>query len=173
MSRNRRRRGARPGTTMVEMAFIVLLCFGFMFAIFEFGRVVMMHQVLTSAARTGARQAVTTPNSWMAPATADAQVRTTISNALAGHQFANPTDPVVQIYQSDTSGNNTGAWTSTAFGNNICVQIDADYPLLFPTFGILIPRGSPPPSNGFINKTGTAPNSVHLSVKVMMRSEAN
>jgi Flp pilus assembly protein TadG len=145
---------------MVEIAFVALICFTFMFAIFEFGRVVMMYQVLTSAARTGLRQAVVIPTSVTPAATADAQVRATIADALAGHQFANPTDPVVQIYQSDTSGNNIGAWTQTPFGNNIVVQIDADYPLLFPTFG-------------FIPKTGAASNSMHLSVKCMMRSEAN
>jgi Flp pilus assembly protein TadG len=160
MSSTRMRRSRRPGTTMVEMAFIALVCFTFMFAIFEFGRVVMMYQVLTSAARTGLRQAVVTATSYVAPATADAQVRATITNALSGHQFANPTDPVVQIFQSDSSGNNIGQWTQTPFGNNIVVQIDADYSLLFPTFG-------------FIPKTGAATNSVHLSVKCMMRSEAN
>jgi Flp pilus assembly protein TadG len=145
---------------MVETAFVALTCFTFMFAIFEFGRVVMMYQVLTSAARTGLRQAVVIPTSYVPAATADAQVRATIANALAGHQFGNPTDPVVQIYQADSSGNNIGAWTQTPFGNNIVVQIDADYPLLFPTFG-------------FIPNTGTATNSMHMSVKCMMRSEAN
>ncbi len=160
MIKSRRRLSQRRGTTMVEMAFIALVCFSFMFAIFEFGRVVMMYQVLTSAARTGLRQAVVIPTSWVPAATADAQVRATIANALSGHQFANPTDPVVQIYQADASGKNIGAWTQTPFGNNIVIQIDADYSLLFPTYG-------------FIPKTGTATNSVHLSVKCMMRSEAN
>jgi Flp pilus assembly protein TadG len=145
---------------MVEMAFVALICFVFMFAIFEFGRVVMMYQVMTSAARTGLRQAVVTPTSWVPAATADAQVRATIANALSGQQFANPTDPVVQIYQADNNGNNIGQWTQTPFGNNVVVQIDGDYSLLFPTFG-------------FIPHTGAATNSVHLSVKCMMRSEAN
>jgi hypothetical protein len=140
------------------MAFVALVCFVFMFAIFEFGRVVMILQVMNSAARTGARQAVIIPTSFTPAATATAQVQTTVNNALSGHQWA--TAPTVQVYQADSNGNNVGSWTSTTFGGNIVVQIDADYPLLFPTFG-------------WLPSSGAAPNSLHLSVKSMMRMEAN
>ena len=43
------------------MAFITCICVAFMFAIFEYGRVVMMQQIMENAARAGARAAVVTP----------------------------------------------------------------------------------------------------------------
>jgi hypothetical protein len=62
-------------------------------------------------------------------------------------------------YQSDSSGNSTGTWTATPFGNNLVVQVDADLPLLFPSFHFINP--------------GSTPGSIHITVKAMMRSEAN
>ena len=56
------------------------------------------------------------------------------------------------------SGNNIGLWTDTPFGNNLVVQVDADLPIMFPLFKML---------------TGSTASSIHVTVKVMMRSEAN
>jgi Flp pilus assembly protein TadG len=148
---------ARRGATVVEMTFVALICLTLMFAIFEYGRFVFMRQVMENAARTGARDAVVTATSYVPPATADSALRAQIDDALAGQSLLNKN---VQIYQADDSGNNIGAWTSTPFGRNIAVQIDGDLPLLFPTFGML-------PSNG------AAPNSIHITVKAIMRGEAN
>jgi Flp pilus assembly protein TadG len=142
------------------MAFVSLICLVFMFALFEYGRIVMMLQILDNAARVGCRQAVVTSISYTDAATATTAVQGTVTQALAGQRFANASDPVISIYQADTSGNNIGPWTAAPFGRNIVVQVDGDYPLLLPTFG-------------FLPLSGAAPNSIHLSVKVMMRSEAN
>ena len=101
-----------------------------MFAIFEYGRVVMMQQIMQNAARAGARIAVVTPTSYTFAVRATADVTTVINNNLAGLPLKNVT---ITLYQADDSGNNIGAWTSTPFGKNIVVQIDADCPNLFPT----------------------------------------
>lgn len=51
---SRRRRGA----AVVEFAIVVPIFFLMIFGMIEFGRMVMVHQLLTGAAREGARQAV-------------------------------------------------------------------------------------------------------------------
>jgi Flp pilus assembly protein TadG len=153
----RSRRQQRPATTVVETAFIGVILFAFMFAIFEFGRVVMMLQVMNNAGRMGARQAVVTATSYISPSTATSNITTTVQGALAGQNLQNLN---IQLYQADSSGNNIGAWTSAPFGQNIIVQIDADFPLMLPTWG-------------FIPHSGTYPNSIHLQTKCMMRGEAN
>lgn len=52
------RRNKQHGATLVESAVIILVFFAFLFAILEFGRAYNMYQVLTNAAREGARFAV-------------------------------------------------------------------------------------------------------------------
>jgi Flp pilus assembly protein TadG len=151
------RRPQRPGAALVETAFIAIFLFLFMFAIFEFGRYMMTRQLIENAARSGARTAVTEATSYITQAVATADVTSAVSQNLANLNMQNLN---VQVYQADNNGNNIGTWTLAQFGGNIVVQIDADLPLMFPTFGFL-------PNNG------AAPNSVHISTKVMMRNEAN
>ena len=153
----RGRQQRRRGTTIVEMAFVGLIVFTMMFAIFEFGRVMMAVQVVNSAGRTAARQAVVTATSYIDPATATTTIQQVATNGLQGQLLTNVN---IQIYQADSSGNNIGAWTSAPFGQDIVVQIDADLPLIFPTFG-------------FLPSTGAATNSLHLTTRCMMRGEAN
>jgi Flp pilus assembly protein TadG len=159
MMLNTRSRARRSGTTIVETAIVSLVCLTFMFAIFEYGRYVMVRQVMDNAARVGARTAVVMPTSYVAPATATAQVNAAITQALASIPLSGT--PTITLFQADTSGNNVGAWTQTPFGRNIVVQIDGDLPVMFPTFGF-IP-----------NNSTTVPNAIHITVKVMMRGEAN
>jgi Flp pilus assembly protein TadG len=166
-----KRQPARRGTTIVEVAFVALVCVGFMLAIFEYGRYVFMRQVMENAARAGAREAVVTATSYVAPATADATLRADINATLVGQPLVNQN---LTIYQADDSGNNVGPWTSTPFGRNIVVQIDGELPLLFPFFRILLPWQGPPGSSApFLPSTGTSPNSIHITVKAIMRGEAN
>jgi Flp pilus assembly protein TadG len=55
----RRRSGRRRrGATLVEFALVAPLLFLLIFTIIEFGRLVMVDQILTNAAREGARRAV-------------------------------------------------------------------------------------------------------------------
>jgi Flp pilus assembly protein TadG len=154
-----RSQGRRSGATVVETAVVSLVCLTFMFAIFEYGRYVMVRQVMENAARVGGRTAVVMPTSYVAPATATAQVDAAINQALASIPLSGT--PTITLFQADNSGNNIGAWTATPFGRNIVVQIDGDLQVMFPTFGFL-PMSST-----------TVPNAIHITVKCMMRGEAN
>jgi Flp pilus assembly protein TadG len=152
----RRQTRQRPATTLVEMAFVALVCFFFLFAIFEYGRYVFVRQIMENAARSGARVAVVEPTSYVSDDTANDDVGNAITTALAGGtQIQNMT---WTAFQADSSGNNTGDWTAAQFGKNIVVQIDADMTLLFPLLNFIQP---------------SSPNTIHITVKVMMRSEAN
>jgi Flp pilus assembly protein TadG len=146
----------RRGAAVVETAVVMLPLFLLMFALMEYGRVLMMMEVMNNAAREGARQAVTTATSYVPPATATATVTSTVTNYLAGQNLQNVN---VQIFQADALGNNIGPWTSAPFGQNIVVQVDADMPLLLPF--------------GFLPSTGSAPSSMHIRARAMMRGEAN
>ncbi len=148
----------RPAGVVVEMAVITVVCVTFMFAIFEYGRVVMMQQILDNASRAGARAAVVTATSYVAPAVATANVDAVVTAQMGNVNLSNVT---ITLYQADNSGNNIGPWTSTPFGKNIVVQIDADCVNLFPTWGFLP------------NSSTTTPHAVHLTSKTMMRGEAN
>jgi Flp pilus assembly protein TadG len=150
-------RPRRRASAAVEFAVVAPVLFAFMFAIFEYGRYIQMRQIMQNAAREGARVAVVTPTSYVPPATATAQIVAVVNNSLAGQNLQNVN---VQVYQADTAGNNIGPWTSAPFGRNIVVQLDADMVNLFPGAGYL-PTG------------GAAPNSTHITVKCMMRGEAN
>lgn len=143
---SRRRRGAAA----VEAALTIGACLIFMFAIFEYGRFVMMRHLLDNAAREGARVAVISPG-WVPPETATAGVESTIATYLAGQPFE---ALAIQLYKCDDAGTNIGAWTDAPFGNNIAVDVSANYRPILPTFGFL-------------------PDPVTLRAKVVMRSEAN
>jgi hypothetical protein len=147
----------RWGTAAVETAVVLLPCCVFIFAVMEYGRVIMVLQAMNNAAREGARQASAIAVGTVTAPVATATVSGTINNYLANQNLQNVN---ITFYEADATGHQIGPWTSAAFGQNILVQIDADFPLVFPTFGLL-------------PNSGSAPNSMHLTVKAMMRSEAN
>lgn len=70
----------RRGAAVVEFAIIAPLIFLFVFGIIEFGRLVMVQQVLTNASREGARRAVVRE-------TTDADVRSTVEDMLDDSQI--------------------------------------------------------------------------------------
>jgi Flp pilus assembly protein TadG len=140
------------------MAVISVVCLTFMFAIFEYGRVVMMQQLMENASRAGARSAVVAATSYITPTVATNNVKAVINGQMASLKLTNV---VITLFQADDLGNNIGPWTSTPFGKNIVVQVDADCPNLFPTWGFLP------------NSSKTTPNAIHLTAITMMRGEAN
>jgi Flp pilus assembly protein TadG len=125
----RRGRGRR-GATIVESAFVLTLFLFLVFGIFEFGRVLMVRHLLDNAAWNGARLAVAGTNTQ-----STANITSSVTNTVVGQQLSNVN---VQVYLTDTNGNNLGAnWSSAAFGNLIAVEITADYRPMLPTYGIL------------------------------------
>ena len=95
---------------MVEAALVLPIVIMFLFGILEYGRYVMMLQILTNAAREGARYAVTHTNPVTISGTtygnATTDVTNTINKAMAGTSLSSQN---VQFYTSDSLGNNLGA----------------------------------------------------------------
>jgi Flp pilus assembly protein TadG len=101
----------------------------FMFAIFEYGRFIMMRNLIDNAAREGARQAsIGTSN------LTTAQIQATVTQRLAGQAYGNLN---IQVYMADAStGNNTGSWNSAQFRQPVIVDVSGDFTPMF-TFGFL------------------------------------
>jgi Flp pilus assembly protein TadG len=161
MARNVRSARRRKGSAVIaEMAVVSLVLFTLMFGLFEYGRVVMVLQLMNNAAREGARVAVVTPSSSTDTTTATNSVVQVVTNYLSG-QTQGAQNVNVQVLQADDSGNILNSpWTSTPFGQNLVVTIDLDFPTLFP-------------GANYLPNSGAAANTVHLSAQCMMRSEAN
>ena len=145
-SRNARRGAAVPETAIVLS--VVLVC---LLGVFEYGRIVMIRQLLNNAVREGARTAIvgTAAN----PPTTTDQIIGQVQDSLAGQSLDNVN---VQVYLADpATGENLGAWDTAAYGGAIAVQIDADYTPILPT------------------SLGILPSPLHLSAVSIMLSEAN
>jgi Flp pilus assembly protein TadG len=137
----------RRGATLIETTFVLGVCLLLLFAIFEYGRFLMLRHLLDNAAREGARQAVIGTNTLT---TAD--IQNTVTNYLAGQPVSLTS---FKVYLADANGNDTGAaWTSAAFGKPIAVDVAGSYNPMVPTMGFL-------------------PNPITLKAKVIMYSEAN
>jgi Flp pilus assembly protein TadG len=113
---------------VVESAVVLCVCFVLVFGVYEYGRLVMMKNLLDNAAREGARYAVVHTGDLT---TTD--IQNWVKGYLAG-QDANLANLNTQVFLADASGNNIGTWTNAQFAQYIAVQIDADYNLMTPTF---------------------------------------
>ncbi len=123
------------------------ICLTFLLGLFDFGRVIMVRQVVTNAAREGCRYAVVNTTSGTT-----GQVQTCVTNYLAGQQIKNL---AISVYQADpTTGANIGTWTNAGMSNSICVQVTGTITPITPTFSLL-------------------PSSVPVQATCIMASEAN
>ena len=147
-----RRRGpvnSRHGRTLVETAIILNVVVMLVMSVCEYGRLIMVKQLMDNAAREGARYAVVSTGSTSGVTTA--QVQAYVLTFMAGQSTTPP--PTVLVYQMDpTTGANLGAWTSAAFGSTIAVQIDLNFQPAVPL---------------------VMPSAVHLTARSSMCSEAN
>jgi Flp pilus assembly protein TadG len=137
----------RRGVTAVETAIVIGVCLLLLLAIFEYGRFIMIKQLVENAAREGARRAT------VSTASATTQdIQNTVTHYLVGQPVQNLN---IQVYKADpTSGANLGSWTSAQFGDGIAVQVTGGYQPMLPTFGFL-------------------PSTVSIQATALMRSEAN
>jgi Flp pilus assembly protein TadG len=71
-----RKRPTRRGAAVVEFALVAPIFFALILGIIEFGRMLMVQEILVNAAREGARAAIL-------PGETDTQVTTTVSNYLS------------------------------------------------------------------------------------------
>lgn len=149
------RRSRRRGSTLVETAIVLNVVLMLLLGICEYGRLIMVKQLMDNAAREGARLAVVNTGS---ATVMKADIQQSVTNYLAGQQssYANLN---IQVGQADpASGAITGgtgeAWKAVPFGGGIGVQVDLDFKPAVPlTFGL--------------------PSAVHLTARSVMRSEAN
>jgi Flp pilus assembly protein TadG len=149
--RERQRCRRLRGTTVVETAMVLSVLLVGILAVFEYGRLVMLRQVMGNAVREGARLAIVGTAS--VPVTTTSQIIDTVNNSLAGQRIENLN---IQVYQADPeTGEYIGAWNLTPYGGAIAVRVDGDYaPMVATGLGIVT-------------------DSIHLSAVSMMRSEAN
>jgi Flp pilus assembly protein TadG len=147
----RRRRGAAT----LEAALVLPVVITFLFGILEYGRYVMMLQVVTNASREGARYAVehTSPVTinGVTYGNGTSDVTNAVTNAMAGVQLSSQQ---VQVYASDSLGNNSGTWTSAQPGQSICVRIIGNYPVI-------------------LGKMLFLPTNIPVVAQSVMRSESN
>jgi Flp pilus assembly protein TadG len=128
MSRLRARR-RRKGTTMVEFVVIAIVFFLFLFGVLEYGRFVMVVQLMNNAAREGARAAVVGQSTMTT-----AQVQSLVTGYLEG-QNVQLQNLNIQVYEIDpATGNNIGSWSNASFGQAIAVQVNGTYDPLLPSF---------------------------------------
>jgi Flp pilus assembly protein TadG len=143
------RNRSRSGAAVVEAAVVLSVFLLILFGIIEYCRFLFIEQVVTNAAREGARYAVVNTSD----ATLVADTQAVVMQRMAG-QDAKLTNFTVQLYQADANGVNDGLASDAQFGQYVVVQIDGDYHPMLPSFL-------------FMNKT------IHLQTKSLMCSEAN
>lgn len=150
-TRDRTSRQPRRGAAVLETALVINVLLLGVLGVFEYGRLVMLRQLMQNAAREGARLAVV--GTAASPEITTAQIQNTVISYLAGQSLSNLT---VQVYQADpTTGANVGVWNQAPYGSPIAVQINATYvPVIPTTFGIV-------------------PNPMPMKAVSMMLNEAN
>lgn len=98
LNKNRRKPQDRRGTALVEMALVLPIFFAVVLGIVEFGRAMMVSQLVTNAAREGARIAVLDDSS-------NAEVTQFIKDFLEDSINASPDDVTVTITVTAAPGN--------------------------------------------------------------------
>jgi Flp pilus assembly protein TadG len=123
VTRHTPRAHRRSGATAVETAIVLGATLMFMLAIFEYGRFVMIGQVMQNAAREGARYAVVHTGDIPAP-----NVPNYVLNYMGG-QDVKLTGYACTVYQADiTTGNSIpGNWYDAPFGGGIAVHVTGTY----------------------------------------------
>jgi len=152
----RRLRGAgtRRGASIVEAALLLPLVMLLLMGILEYSRYVMMRQVLTNAAREGAHYAlshsepVTILGVTYGNATSD--VVAAVNKAMGGQQLVGQT---VQVYASDTVGNNIGVWNDAGAGETVCVKITGNFKMVVPSL-LYLPASLPVTATSVMRSEG-------------------
>jgi Flp pilus assembly protein TadG len=142
-----RHTGKRRGAVLVEAALVLPVFFAIFFGLLEYGRLVMVRQLLDNAAREGARLAVVSTNTLTTQ-----DIQNCVTARMAGQTLGGIT---IQVYKADpSSGANIGAWTDAGMGDCIAVQISGNFTPIVPGISLL-------------------PNPLPMTAKAMMYSEAN
>ncbi|MBS0210648.1 MAG: pilus assembly protein [Planctomycetes bacterium] len=126
--RQRGQAGRRRGGTLVESAIVLSMVLMFLLGIMEYGRYLMTLHMFNNAAREGCRYAITHISSVTIAGTTYGNTTTDVTNKitsfLAGQTLSSQS---IQVYASDSLGNNVGTWTSATAGQSVCVKITGNY----------------------------------------------
>jgi Flp pilus assembly protein TadG len=149
MARVTSKRFKRSGTTIAEMAAVVIVFLMLLYGIMEYCRLIYFRQVIFNAAREGARQAVVSTSASTIVSDTQAQVKKYLSGLDT--KISNYS---CDVYLADATGTKIGNAGDAAFAQYIAVDVQGDYKPILPTFL-------------FMGKT------IHLRSQTMMYSEAN
>jgi Flp pilus assembly protein TadG len=139
-SSSRHERGAALLETAVTLPIVLMICVG----IFEFGRAYQTWQVLTNAAREGARVAATN-------GTTDLEVETAVRTFLAAERLGNAGTAPIAVNRKVALGSNTGS------------EVTIQYPFSF----ILLD-----PAVRFVKPATTTGAPLTMSAVAIMRNES-
>jgi Flp pilus assembly protein TadG len=103
----------RRGVSTVEFAFVAPVFFLMVLGVIEFGRGLMVQQLLLNAARNGVRKAIVGGQT-------SSSITTSITNELTGYNL-NTTNLTVNVEVNDSTS--PGLTTSTASGSEVTVQV--------------------------------------------------
>jgi Flp pilus assembly protein TadG len=161
----RLRRGRRPGATVVETAVVISLALFLILSVYEYGRLIMMQQLMENSAREAARFAVAnTATAATSDVTAQAQ---TFMCGLDG-QLQNFTVSVsgvaLQTGPVHTQGTTFTDWTQAGPTDGIVVTVSGTYTPELPTIQFLTTK---------IPGLGIPTNTITLSATSVMYSEGN
>jgi Flp pilus assembly protein TadG len=131
MTQRARTRSHERGAALIETALVLPLLLLVVVGIFEFGRAYQTWQVLTNAAREGARVAVL-------PGTTDSQVETRVNQYLVSGRFPEPDAAVVSIDRNTTIS--LGAATATA--SEVTVTYPFNFVVLQPVARLVVSGSS-------------------------------
>ena len=102
--RIRNQRGTALLETAITIPIVLLVCVG----IFEFGRAYQTYQVLTNAAREGARQSIILSNT-------DQQVKDAVSNYLTSGRIPSPASATVTVVRNEVMGAGTASRVTVSY----------------------------------------------------------
>lgn len=139
--------GSQRGTALLEMAMTLPLLLLVSVAIFELGRAYQTQQILTNAAREGARMAVL-------PDASASNIQTRVRAYLAMGQLANPNTATVNV--STTATMPMGAATVSAS------IVTVNYPFQFTVLA---------PVARLVSSRSTIPGAFTLTAASQMRNE--
>jgi Flp pilus assembly protein TadG len=113
---------------MVQAALVLPLVLLFFIGVTEYGRYLMTVDIFNIAAKEGAEYAAKHTDPIVIGGTtygnATSNVTTVITDLLGGLQLSGQN---IQVYMSDSLGNNLGTWTSATAGQYVCVNITGTY----------------------------------------------
>jgi Flp pilus assembly protein TadG len=160
------RRARRRGTTIVETAMVLSVALFLLFSVYEYGRYVMMQQLMENAAREGARFAAA-HTADMTTADVQKQVKTYmcgLDGQLAGYNVT-VTGIALRTGAVYTKGTTFSDWTQASPTDGIVVTISGDYTPELPSLQYL--------PGVLLGDLQMSSSTVKLQAQAVMYSEGN